>query len=130
MKKHINLLGLLYLIYGALGLVSLLIMLALFLVGSGLAAADNPRAGLVIGTLGAIVVLITALASLPNLFAGYGLIKFRNWGRILTLILSFLNLPAFPLGTALGIYGIWVLFNGESVRIFQGDHFSYASPQS
>jgi hypothetical protein len=130
MKKHINLLGLLYLIYGALGLVSLLIMLALFLVGSGLAAADNPRAGLVIGTLGAIVVLITALASLPNVFAGYGLVKFRNWGRILALILSFLNLPAFPLGTALGIYGIWVLLHGETVRIFQGDHFSYASPPS
>ena len=130
MKKHINLLGLLYLVYGALGLVSLLIMLALFLVGSGLAVADNPRAGLVIGTLGAIVVLITALASLPNVFAGYGLIKFRNWGRILALILSFLNLPAFPLGTALGIYGIWVLLHGETVRIFQGDRLSYASSQS
>ena len=39
--------------------------------------------------------------ALPSLLAGYGLLREKNWGRILTIIVSFFNLLNFPLGTAL-----------------------------
>jgi hypothetical protein len=41
-------------------------------------------------------------------------------GWILTIILSILNLFALPLGTALGIYGFWVLTQPEAVQILEG----------
>jgi hypothetical protein len=45
--------------------------------------------------------------------AGIGLLKYREWARILTLILSAFMLIALPFGTALGIYAFWVLLVSE-----------------
>ena len=45
-------------------------------------------------------------------------IKHRPWARILVLVLEFINLIEIPIGTALGIYTIWVLFKDETVQIF------------
>jgi len=36
------------------------------------------------------------------------------------LVLAFLALPNVPFGTALGIYTMIVLFDPETVRLFQG----------
>jgi hypothetical protein len=44
-----------------------------------------------------------------NVLAGWGLIERQPWARILCIILAFLALLRFPLGTALGIYTLWVL---------------------
>jgi hypothetical protein len=119
MNKHIKLLAALYMIWGAMGAVALLVLLALTAIGGGLAAMDDPKAGFILGTIGMIAVMIAAVASLPNIIAGLGLLKYREWARILTLVLCFIHLPAFPLGTALGGYGIWVLFHAEVVEIFR-----------
>ena len=51
---------------------------------------------------------------------GLGLLRYKEWARILTLVASFLSLPHVPFGTALGIYSMIVLFNPETVRLFQG----------
>ncbi|UCC43511.1 MAG: hypothetical protein JSU65_10250 [Candidatus Zixiibacteriota bacterium] len=119
MNKHVKLLAALYLLWGAMGLLALLFLLILTVFGAGLAATDNVRAGMILGILGSIVVLITTVVSLPNIIAGMGLLKYAQWGRILALILSFLNLFSFPIGTALGGYGIWVLFQPETIAMFQ-----------
>ena len=119
MNKHIKLLAALYLVWGAMGLLALLVMVILMFVGTSLAAMEEPKAGLILGTLAFIVIMIAAIASLPNIIAGLGLLKYREWARILTLVLCFIHLPAFPLGTALGGYGIWVLFQAEVVDIFR-----------
>ena len=41
--------------------------------------------------------------------AAWGLLERQPWARLLTLILGFLALLDPPLGTALGIYTLWVL---------------------
>jgi hypothetical protein len=119
MNKHIKLLAALYLVWGAMGLLALLVLVILMFVGTSLAALEEPKAGLILGTLAFIVIMIAAIASLPNVIAGLGLLRYREWARILTLVLCFVHLPAFPLGTALGGYGIWVLFQAEVVDIFR-----------
>jgi hypothetical protein len=119
MRKHIKLLGALYLVWGMMGVVALVTVLLLLAVGTGLAALDNPEAGVVIGSLSAILIVVVAATSLPNLMAGWGLLKYHGWARILTIILCLLNLPAFPFGTALGLYGLWVMFHAETVTLFQ-----------
>jgi len=54
-----------------------------------------------------------------NIIAGVGLLKYRSWGRILAIILGIVNLFGFPVGTALGIYTFWAMFNDETRQLFE-----------
>ena len=56
--------------------------------------------------------------TLESLIAGIALLKYRNWGRILTVIVSILGIIDFPVGTALGIYGLWVLLHKDTLPLF------------
>lgn len=120
MKKHVHLLGMLYLLWGGMGLIALAVNLLILVLTGGWAAIQDPQAGVVFGILTVAVVGICAVVSLPNVIAGWGLIKHRPWSRSLTLVLSLLNLMAFPFGTVLGAYGIWVLFQAGAIDLLGG----------
>jgi len=51
--------------------------------------------------------------------AGYGLLKYKSWARILAIILAILNLVLFPIGTLIGVYTLWVMLNGETKALFE-----------
>jgi hypothetical protein len=119
MNKHVKFLAFIFFVWGAMGLLATLSMLVIGAFGSTLATIDDPRAGAVLVSVALIVVLLTLIISLPNIIAGWGLIKRRQWGRILTIILAILNIFAFPIGTAIGIYALWVLFSAETVSMFR-----------
>jgi hypothetical protein len=48
-----------------------------------------------------------------NIVAGLGLLRYREWARILTVVLAAFMLIAIPFGTAIGIYAFWVLLSNE-----------------
>jgi hypothetical protein len=49
--------------------------------------------------------------------AGWGLTKHDSWARVVTLVLAFIALfTNIPLGTALGVYTLWVLLPSESQK--------------
>ena len=52
--------------------------------------------------------------SAAGFLAGWGLLNREAWGRVLALVLGFVALIHVPLGTALGIYTLWVLLPAES----------------
>jgi hypothetical protein len=58
--------------------------------------------------LGVIGFLISGFA-IVGVIAGWGLLAHYPWARILAIILGCISLIHFPLGTALGIYTLWVL---------------------
>ena len=60
------------------------------------------------------IAFATVFAAAVALVAGYGLLNRRPWGRIVAIIAGILALIKFPLGTALGIYTLWVLAPGAS----------------
>lgn len=65
---------------------------------------------------GAALVILAAL----GFAAGWGLIERKPWARTLALVLGFLSLLSPVLGTALGIYTLWVLLPAESeVEFYQ-----------
>jgi len=64
------------------------------------------------------VVFFIALLSLPGILAGWGLLNYKPWARILAIVLSALNLLSVPIGTVIGAYGLWVLLNTETERLF------------
>ena len=122
MAQHVKILGILHVVFGCLGVLGALVV---FLIFGGISAAvginHDPDAAAAIPLLGGIgmIVFICILAlSLPGLIAGIGLLQFRSWARLLTLILSAFDLINIPFGTALGIYGFWVLLNRDTEQMF------------
>lgn len=116
MQTHIKVLGWLYIVMGILGILTAF-CLAAVIFGAGLLSQDETAI-----TVTGIVAVVTGgfllLTSAPGIISGIGLVNYKSWSRILTLILGILNLVMFPLGTLLGIYTLYVLLDQESVQIF------------
>jgi len=73
----------------------------------------------ILGGIGGIIFVVLLIIGLPQILAGWGLLNYRPWARILTIVISVLHLFSFPLGTALGIYGLWVLLKPETEALFR-----------
>jgi hypothetical protein len=129
MQTHVKVLGVLYLVVSAFSLLAALFLILAIGSAAGIVgvAADPQDAAIAIPVLGiagtALGVMLLVLA-LPGLLTGWGLLTYRPWARILGIVLSALNLLNIPIGTALGIYGLWVLLNGETERLFASSTLS------
>lgn len=124
METHVKVLGILYIAFCALFLViALLGMLALggasAIVGTSATPDDAAIAVPILGLSGMFLMSIALVLCLPGLIGGIGLLKYQSWARILMIILSALNLINVPFGTILGAYGLWVLLNKDTERLFQ-----------
>lgn len=125
MTTHVKVLGVLYIVLSALGVCAALFFgLALGAAGGIVGQAANPEDAAValpiIGIAGTALVVFLLALSLPGLITGIGLLKFQPWARIVGIVLAALNLINIPFGTALGIYGLWVLLNKETETLFSG----------
>jgi hypothetical protein len=58
--------------------------------------------------------ILLAMFGVLHLALAWGLFERESWARMLGVIMGFLALLRFPLGTALGIYTLWVLLPEES----------------
>lgn len=116
MKQHVTIVGALHIGLGALGLLATLIVFAA-VAGGGFISGDAEaiRITLLVASL---VGGILAVLSIPFLVAGIGVLRYQNWARIMTLILSAFNLFFIPIGTAIAIYTFWALMQDETVAMF------------
>ena len=92
-----------------------------FFGGMGIfAAADSGDAVAfpILGLIGLVGLVFFAALALPGLLAGYGLLKRKRWGQILGIVDGFLSLLNFPVGTALGAYALFVLFQNSANDYF------------
>ena len=116
MEKHVTILGILYIAVSALGVLSAIIVY-MVLIGAGIISAE-PEALQILATVGSAVAFVIVIIAIPGIIGGIGLLNHYPWARILVLILGILNLIKIPIGTALGIYTIWVLLNDETEKLF------------
>ena len=123
MQIHVKILAILHIVFGALGVLIGFGIFAFFGGIAGLIHMDrDPDAAVVVpmmGAIGGFVLVLILCLSIPGIIAGIGLLSFQPWARILTIVLSILDLVSFPFGTALGIYGLWVMFTPDGVRLFE-----------
>lgn len=122
METHVKVLAILHIVLGFLGALAALTVLLVFGGIAGIVGASGePDAHIavpILGIVGGAITVFILILSIPGIVAGFGLLSFCPWARILTIILSALNLLNVPIGTALGIYGLWVLLSNQTERLF------------
>ena len=122
MEKHVSLSGLLLITYGILHVLFLFIVFMLFLLPSGhyfhifsynRTGLDIPFVPIIFGLF-----IVFSILGIVTIIAGIGIMKFKEWARILAVISSILMLLNIPIGTFIGVYTLWVLLQKETVTLF------------
>ncbi|MGE0590469.1 MAG: hypothetical protein AB7O48_17955 [Cyclobacteriaceae bacterium] len=113
MESHKRVLGILYIVSGAM-LMLFMFLLSMFVTSilSIISYELNPHEAAILDLVSSIIQFLPAILiiffSIPSIIAGAGLLYQQKWALILALILGCFKLFSFPIGTALGIYTIWV----------------------
>src|SRR5271169_5708810 len=120
-RDHVRLVGILWMAYSALHVVAglVVIIVANVIFGSFHGAIHIPN-----GTPPEVTVWLRPLLSVvgwlilakaaAGFFAGWGLLQREEWARTVALVVGFIALLSIPIGTALGVYTLWVLLPAQS----------------
>lgn len=122
METHLRAVGYLNLMLGALSALVCLVILVLFGGPSGVLLINARQGSSVTTTEGfitACVMIYLFLLAGPLIALGIGLLKFRQWARNLGTILSIFSLAVIPIGTAVGVYTLWVMMSFEVEPLFR-----------
>lgn len=117
-ERHIQTVGVLWLVYALMGVLGWFIAIPILtgIFGHGHGFPFHHRMFPFMG-FPAFIPFITAIVLFRSglqILTGIVLLMRVRWGRILAIVVSFLTLIKIPIGTALGIYTLWVLLPGES----------------
>lgn len=113
MDVHNRILSIIYIISGA---IQILIMLVISSIISMVIPFIMDEAGpegqwvfiWIVPFIRIIAVTIIILFSIPSIIGGFGLLQNKKWALTLLLVLGCFKLFSFPIGTAIGVYTIWV----------------------
>jgi Flp pilus assembly protein TadB len=85
---------------------------------------SDKEAGMIVAGVMGVIFIVGAAAVLfwgiVHIVAGWAVMKYRSWARIAVILLAVLDLTNFPLGTGLGVYGLWTMLNGDTKPLFSG----------
>jgi len=116
-REHVKLLGILWMAYSAMHVVGGVVMLVIAkLVFVRLMIPNGPPPEMmmwmrpIVSAIGWLILLKAAV----GFVAGWGLLQREEWARVTALVVGFVTLLSVPLGTALGIYTLWVLLPSQS----------------
>jgi hypothetical protein len=125
MASHVDFVGLLFIVWGALTALIGLSTLALAIGAFSLMTSPGRSAGGGQFALGLTAAAFTTLALIAifwgaaHITIGVPVRRHKSWARLLALMLGSVDLMLLPYGTALGIYSLWVLLTEEGKRTFQ-----------
>ena len=122
-QEHVRLVGILWMAYSALlvvGGIAVEIVAHTIFSGVGVFRQGPPQdisdwLRPLLTFIGGLVLLKAA----AGFIAGWGLLQREPWARVAALIVGFISLFNVPLGTALGIYTLWVLLPTQSDDEYQ-----------
>ena len=118
MKKHVTAVGAIYTGFGVLGLIASAIVFAALNFAKGF-VVDDEVAYTVLKVISLGVPIFVAFFSTLGLVGGIGLLMLRPWARYLAIIAAALSCLIIPIGTLIGVYSLWVLFQNGTIKIFE-----------
>ena len=119
METHVKIIAILHIMLGGMAIFAAVAVLLLMggiagVLGMSNQSPDAVWAIPIIGGIAGIIFLVLILLWLPGLVGGIALLRHAPWSRVFMIVISALDLLGVPFGTALGIYGIWVLTRPET----------------
>ena len=119
-REHVRLLGILWIAYSAFHVIGgiVLMVLANTLFARNFDFRGPHLPAFLQPLLSSVAIFLLAKAA-AGFAAGWGLLQRQSWARLLTLIVAFISLFNVPIGTALGIYTLWVLLPSQSDREYE-----------
>jgi predicted nucleic acid-binding Zn ribbon protein len=117
-REHVKLVGILWMAYSALHLLGgvVVLLVAKFVVIRLGNIPNGPPPEVMawlpalVSTVGWLILVNAAL----GFAVGWGLYQHEDWARMFALVLGFIVILNVPIGTALGIYTLWVLLPSQS----------------
>lgn len=115
-QEHVRLLGILWMAYTALTVVGgiILIVISNTLFSRFSQAGPPPEVTSWLRPFLTVIGCLILAKAAASLIAGLGLLQREPWGRALALVVGFISLFNIPIGTALGVYTLWVLLPARS----------------
>ena len=121
MESHKRILGILFIISGAIEILLLLFVSAFIstiipIIGDQAEPDAEWVFTWLVPFIQIIATVVICLFSIPSIIGGIGLLNNKSWAMLLVLILGCFKLFSFPIGTAIGIYTIWVYTENNKQR--------------
>lgn len=118
MKKHVTIVGAIQIGFAILGLIgAVAIFFALNFAKTQV--GDDNVANSVLSLLAVSIPLLVGFLSTLGLVGGIGLFTYKPWARYLVIVVSALGCLNIPIGTLKGVYALWVLFQDDTIKLFQ-----------
>ncbi|MBN1205283.1 MAG: hypothetical protein JXB05_10195 [Myxococcaceae bacterium] len=117
LDRHRKVLGVIYVVFGALWAIAAIVVFGLFVFG-GAVPADNRNERMVVVLFGAGIAVFLLLMAAVGFMAGFGMLRRRAWSKAPAIISAVLSLTHFPLGTAVGIYTLWFWLQPNTGQLF------------
>ena len=124
MYSHNRLLSILHIVYGA-GHILIFVLINLFLnmimpfIESEIGQSGGNELFIVQMVMNfgrAVIFILIVLVPLPSLIGGIAMLNNKSWGMVLMMISGCLSLLNLPVGTALGVYTIWVYLENQKKK--------------
>ena len=118
MEQHKKVLGIIYVITAILQIIILSLLSLLWSTIFGFIVSEiEPNEARIVEFVFSIIRFIPwfimLFISIPSLIAGFGLLNGQKWALVMALVLGCLKILSFPIGTAIGIYSIWVYLESD-----------------
>lgn len=121
MEQHVKVVAVIDFVWGGIILMSIIMGISAFIfLALGLVEGGDEAGPALLALVPLLVLILFWLVVLGCawIIAGIGLLKLRPWARILQIVLAIFSLLWFPVGTAFGIYALWVLLSAEGAAVF------------
>jgi len=110
---HKKVLGILYVVSAVLTITGMILLKAILSIVFSFAfdeadPGDRKVVEMILSLVQFLPYLIIIFISIPTLIAGIGLLTRQQWAPLFALIIGCLKLFSFPIGTAIGVYAIWI----------------------
>jgi hypothetical protein len=131
-RDHNKLLSIFYFIQSGLQLFAGIIIFVVYVILGGAMMStsreqDQMMGGIFMGMGVVFGIVLLALGGF-TLLTAFNVLKEKPIGRTLGIIISILVLLSFPIGTALGIYGLWFFFGEVGKNFYAGLNSGSAAP--
>ena len=117
-KSHVNLVAVLHICFGALSIFAAIITLILMKFATNFIPEEEVLAIDILSSITFIIPAIIAFFGVIDLLAGASLYTYKQWSRVLVIVVSALSCMNIPIGTAKGVYSIWVLMQPDVQKLF------------